>query len=568
MKKIFGCVYFKMNKKLLVMIAIALIVSLTTSTFTYSKSLAITDKIKNNLSAYMSALEKNRNFQGSVLVEKGGKVLLDNAYGMSDVNKKIKNMSKSTFPIGSVTKQFTAMAIMLLQQKGLLNVKNKLSKYIPDFPRGDDITLHNLLTHTSGIPNFPYPSDYAALATGNINVLDVIKLLEKKPLDFEPGSKYSYSNSGYVLLGYIVEKVSKMSLENYFKKYIFTPLKMKNTGVCYKNGKKQYSTNGYSGYLEVLSVDDAPLLNIAFGAGCLYSTVDDLAIWDRALYTEKLVSKKTLSKIFSPYVYIGNSKYYYGYGWIISGSSPIKEVFHDGKTLGASALVSMNLESKLRIIILSNNTLSDLYTFKNTLSDISLGKKYIMPVKQKVISLDSASLDNYIGTYQISPDVKILISKDGNQLNAQLSGQGMYDIYPESVTKFFYKLVDAQITFVFDGNNVIQSLSLRQNGQILTAIKTSNQSRNKIQVDPKIYDSYVGVYELSPGIDLTITKENDKIFAQVTGQQIAEIFPESETSYFYKIVDAQIDFIKDDNGVVTGAVIKQAGKEFNMKKIK
>ncbi len=218
---------------------------------------------------------------------------------MANFEQSIKNTSQTTFPIGSMTKQFTAMAIMQLVEKGMINEQDKISKYIPDFPNGNDITIYNLLTHTSGLVIFNELPGFFTMKPEDLqNIDNVINLFKNKPLNFKPGTKFEYCNSDYLLLGYIVEKVIKMSYEDYLQKNIFKPLNMNDTGVSYKGKEKMYNSNGYSGYLDVFPVSDEIVLDGVHGAGELYSTTEDIYRWNRALNTDKLVNKATMGKYF------------------------------------------------------------------------------------------------------------------------------------------------------------------------------------------------------------------------------------------------------------------------------
>lgn len=550
------------KRSFLILVILSLAISLCSSCNPIQEN----NEVVSNLNKYMAALEENTRFQGVALVEKDGKVLIHEAYGMSDANGKIKNSRDTTFLIGSVTKQFTAMAILQLQEKGLLNVYDKLSKYIPDYPRGSEITLYNLLTHTSGIAEI----DLFVLKSKEIKLENVINSIKDKPMDSEPGEKWSYNNSGYILLGYIIEKVSNLSLEEYLKKYFFTPLEMTNTGVCYKNGKKMYAALGYSGYLEIEPVNDKDLMEMAFGAGYLYSTANDLLKWCKGILEERLVRKKTLEQIFNTCENTGDSNYY-GFGWFVSQKDQSKEVYHGGNTPGFTSIISMDLERKQKIIILSNKGFLDVDSIKNNLKEIISGKNISLPTKRKEIKISSEKYDQYIGTYQFNINQNIVILKDGSNLFAQFIGQGRTAIYPESENKFFFKKIDAEITFYRDGKDEIQSLELLQNGKNTTALKIddSTEAINAAKVDPAIYQKYVGDYGISQDFKMSITCQNNRIFAQVTGQQKIEIFPESETQYFYIVlgVKTTITFKFDDKDTLTGAVAAAAGHEYNLKKL-
>ncbi|MCX7923965.1 MAG: serine hydrolase [Clostridia bacterium] len=522
--------------------------------------------LSSKLDEYLQALEKYKNFHGSVLVAKDGKVLLDKGYGKADFEQNIKINQQTKLAIGSVTKQFTAMAVMQLHEKGLLDVNDKLSKYFPDYPRGSEITIHHLLTHTSGIANYTdYPANYELKQTDEETIISTFKNL---PLNFEPGTNWAYSNSGYLLLGYIVEKVSGMSYEDYLDKNIFQPLGMKRTGICYNGDDKLYQAVPYQGYLEVIPIDDAPLLKIAHGAGNLYSTVEDLYRWDRALYTEKLVSKKTMDMILTPYMDtpLGGA---YGYGWLISTGKFGKEVAHSGGTLGFSAYLLRCIEQDLVVTILVNNQAASVSTISNTLRDIVMGEKYELPTEHKIAIVNPAVYDSYVGKYQLDIGGNVEIAKENNKLYILFDGQQKAQMFPESETKYFLKVVDSQITFIKNDKGEVYELEMLVAGTSVKAKNLKYKAERKIaQVDPKVYDSYVGEYELMPGFIITITKENNSIYARATGQEKFEVYPESETKYFYKVVDAQITFVKNDKGEVTGVILHQMGRDMEAKKIK
>ena len=418
---------------------------------------------------YVKAKAKNNQFSGAVLVAKGGKVLLSKGYGMANYELDVANTPQTKFRLGSITKQFTALAIMQLQEKGLLSVDDPVTKYFPDYKIAEKVTIHHLLTHTSGIHNFTSDAEYMQMMTLNSPPEKTIARFKEKPLDFAPGEKWSYSNSGYILLGAIIEKVSGKSYETYLKENIFQPLNMVNTGydhseVIIKNRASGYQM-GKNGMVNASYLD----MSIPYSAGSLYSTVEDLYLWDRALYTEKLLKRTTLEKIFTPF------KNDYGYGWAIEEQNGHKRISHNGGINGFSTQINRYVNDDACVIVLSNLASGLVGKITNDLGAIALGEK---PVEAK--------------------------------------------------------------------------------------------ARTEIKVDPKVYDSYVGQYELMPGLVITITKEEGHLFGQATGpgQGKFELFPETEKDYFLKVVDAQITFIKNDKGEVTQLVLHQGGGEMSGKRIK
>ncbi len=525
--------------------------------------------LHNQLDNYLMALEKHHNFHGSVLVAKDGKVLLNQGYGYGDFSQLTKNKSQTEFAIGSVTKQFTAMAIMQLYKRGLLKVEDPISNYFPDFPNGDKITIHHLLTHTSGLVNYTDLAEAYELSLKEQNPAGILNLIKDKPLQFQPGSTFLYNNTGYLLLSMIVEKVSGMSYEAFLKENIFAPLNMNNIGLSYGEDNKTHDATAYTGYLEVIPVDDEPLLRIAYGAGSLYATTEDLYRWDRALNTEQLVKKETLEKMFTGHVAapgLGE----YAYGWMVDDKDLGSVQFHNGLTFGFSSNFARYIDQGLTIIVLTNNRGFDTMGLTDTLAAIASNQAYEMPKPKKEIEIaDKTRYDGYAGKYSMGSGVDITITRVDDKLFAQVTGDGTYEIYPEAENKFFYKVVNANITFITNEEGEATKLLFEQNGQKIVAQNEKfKEEKVPADIDPALYDQYVGVYELFPGFNLTITKDNDGIYAMATGQTVFEIFPESETEYFYRAVDAQITFVKNDKGQVTGLVLHQNGQDMPGNKIK
>lgn len=525
-------------------------------------------EISNKLDEYMNALVKNENFHGSVLVADGENILLNKGYGFADFEQNTVNTSQTKFAIGSVTKQFTAMAIMQLSEKGLINVEDKLSKYLPDFPNGDLITIHDLLVHSSGLVGFTDVPTFSALDSDIIKPTDMLNLIKDMPLMFEPGETFSYSNTNYLLLGIIVEQLSNMSYEDYLEKNIFKPLNMNDTGVSYGKDSKIHDATAYTGYLEVAPIDDEILLSRAYGAGAMYSTVEDLYRWANALDTEKIVKKDTMDKILSEYISIlGHDSY--GYGWMLGDTPAGKFIYHGGNTLGFTANIGKYLDLDLSIIILSNNAYYDVGELNDVLTAIIRGEDYEMPEPVVETKIEDPEIyDKYVGKYDFIPGTTVDIFRDEDKLYAQLTGQGAFEIFPKTDVSFFAKVVDLEIEFIVE-EDIATGLNLTQLGMEFYSPRSgTKEEREILDIDPSIYDDYVGEYELAPGAKITIIREEDSLYAQVTGQDKYEIFPASESEFFYKIVDAEIKFVKNDKDKVIHLIFQQIGQEITCKKIK
>ena len=329
--------------------------------------------IESKVDEYIDAYLKMGNFSGSILIAREGKILLSKGYGMANFEHDVPNTAQTKFRLGSITKQFTAMAIMQLQEKGLLNVDDPIKKYIPDYPNGERITIHHLLTHTSGIPNLTSFPDYRRTMMIPSPVEKTIERFKDKPLEFTPGEKLKYSNSGYILLGYIIEKVSGKSYEAYLKENIFQPLNMVNTGYDHHSTLLKHRAAGYA--LTDKGLINAPYndMSIPHGAGALYSTVEDLYLWDRALYTEKLVKKGSLNKMFTPF------KENYGYGWVITSLFNHKRIGHGGRIVGFSTSISRYIDDDVFIVVLSNIANAPIEKISEDLAAIVFGEECELP---------------------------------------------------------------------------------------------------------------------------------------------------------------------------------------------
>ena len=421
--------------------------------------------IESKVDEYIGAYLKMERFSGSVLIAKDEEILLKKGYGMANYEHDVPNTPYTKFRLGSITKQFTSMSIMQLQEKGLLNVNDPIKKYITDYPDGEKITIHHLLTHTSGIPNFTSFPNYRETMMLLSPAEKTIERFKDKPLEFMPGEKYKYSNSGYILLGNIIEKVSKKSYEEYLKENIFHPLNMINTGYDHHSPLMRHRASGYSsssdGLINVPYID----MSIPHGAGALYSTVEDLYIWDRALYTEKLVSKSSLERIFTPF------KENYGYGWQITESFNHKHISHGGGINGFRTYISRYVDDDVCIIVLSNFEHSPTQKISNDLAAIVFGENYELPKERKAIKVDPKIYDAYVGQYEFSPEFIAMITKENNSLFIQATGQPKFEIFPESKDKFFLKAFDAQISFIMNDKGEVTQLILHQDGKDMPAKK-------------------------------------------------------------------------------------------------
>jgi CubicO group peptidase (beta-lactamase class C family) len=335
---------------------------------------------------YMNAAVKFDKFSGSILIARNGLPVVTRSYGMANQELKVPNTPKTVFQIGSVSKQFTAMAIMQLQERGKLNVNDSICKYLEDCPAAwQPITIHHLLTHTSGIKGFSTLPDW----DDRISVLPYtrtgfVKEFRDLPLEFAPGEKYTYSNSGYYLLGLIIERASGKSYREFLSENIFVPLGMKSSSYNEHPALVPNRATGY--YWELDSFISAPNENLAlsFASSGIYTTVEDLLLWDKALYTEKLVSRKSLNEIFTPFTKGApeGDQYSYGYGWNIGKKFDRPSTSHSGRHNGFKAYIIRFPSERVTVLVQGNSDRANATRTATNLAAIVFGAPYKLPIPQ------------------------------------------------------------------------------------------------------------------------------------------------------------------------------------------
>jgi CubicO group peptidase (beta-lactamase class C family) len=305
-----------------------------------------TSLLGRSIDRYLTELVDAKLFQGVVLVARDGQVLISKGYGFADAGRGIPNTTRTRFRLASLTKQFTAMAIMILQSRGKLDVQDSVCTYIDDCPDAwRPIMIHNLLTHTSGLPNYTDFASYDLTQAQPTTPAELVARFRDLPLLFAPGTDYVYGNSDYVLLGLIIERASGQSYADFMHDAIFEPLRMRDTGVDHNAGTIVGAAIGYRTVGE-----PAPFLDTStlFSAGALYSTVEDMYRWDQALYTTKLVPKPLLNAMWTPF------SHDYGYGWRISNVAGHRKIHHPGLMDGFANAIARYPDDNVTIIVLSN----------------------------------------------------------------------------------------------------------------------------------------------------------------------------------------------------------------------
>lgn len=417
------------------------------------------EQISAKADEYMAAAEKIDKFSGTILIARNGKPVVSKGYGMANYEWGIANTPQTVFRLGSITKQFTAAAVMLLQERGKLSVNDAVCKYVAECPAAwEPITIKQLLSHTSGIPNYTAFPDFAAKAIMPIPTAELLAQYRSKPLDFTPGEKYSYSNSGYHLLGLIIEKASGKGYADFLQENIFGPLGMTQTGYDSHESLIKWRANGYArkgeGFVNAAYMD----MLLPYAAGALYSTTGDLLIWDQALLTEKLLKRASLTEMYTPVK--GNC----AFGWNVGKRGSRTAISHGGAIYGFATQISRFPDDRVTVVVLSNVQGSSPGAVANNLAAAAFGEPVNMPVERKAISLPSQTLDKYVGEYQLLQNVTVTILNQGGKLFMRLTGQPDLEMFAESEKDFFLKVVDAQIKFEVDATGKTARLIFKQGG--------------------------------------------------------------------------------------------------------
>ncbi len=407
-----------------------------------------------------------KRFMGSVLVAQNDQVLLDNGYGYANLEWQIPDSPQAKFRLGSITKQFTAACILLLEERGKLKTDDPVKKYMPDAPAAwDKITIYNLLTHTSGIPSFTGFPDYRSTEAQPTTPEKLVARFRDKPLDFQPGEKWNYSNSGYVLLGYLVEKISGQSYKDFVQENIFKPLGMNDSGYDSNSAIILHRAYGYApgpdGPVNAGYID----MSIPFSAGALYSTTHDLLRWEQGLFGGKLLSAGSLKKMITPF------KQDYACGLGVRTVRGHTEIDHGGGIEGFNTELAYYPDDKLTIVVLANLNGDAPESIANQLAAVMHGEKVVLPSERKAITVPAGILEKYVGTYEIAPTFSIAITLEGGQLMAQATNQPKFPLFAESETMFFLKVVDAQVEFFKDDKGNVTHLVLHQGGHDATGTK-------------------------------------------------------------------------------------------------
>jgi D-alanyl-D-alanine carboxypeptidase len=526
------------------------------------------DPLAQTLDAMLSKLYPADAPGAAVIAVRDGETLLRKGYGMADLELGVALQPDMVFRIGSMTKQFTAVAVLMLAEEGKLAVSDPITKLLPDYPTGGKtITIEQLLTHTSGIKSYTDMPDFLANMRKDYTVAALIDHFKSEPPDFAPGERYQYDNSGYFLLGAIIEKASGTSYEAFLKQRIFDVVGMTQTSLDSSSRVIPRRARGYQKEGDVWKNADWISMTQPYAAGAIVSTVDDLAKWDAALYTGKLLRAETLRQAMTPHTLASGKPIEYGYGWQPGQWQGFTVIQHGG---GINGFVSMGVrvpERKVYVAVLSNR-IADPFPFPvaQRIASYLVGKPWL----PKRVEVAQATLAGYVGVYAAEPKDTWTVTTENGRLYTQPGGGQKGEALPMSESEFFYEGSLDRLGFERDAEGKVVAL-VRQGfgGAPVRFARTAEapKVRKEVPLTAAQLERCVGRYELMPGFVLAVTRDGQRLFSQATGQPSVEIFPESETEFFLKVVDAQLSFEIDGAGPAKGLVLHQGGRDLAAKRL-
>jgi len=542
---------------------------------------------------YLTRANQYKQFNGAALVAENGKVVYKKGLGLANMEWNIANEADTKFRIGSITKQFTSMLILQLVEAGKLKLDGKLSEYLPDYRKdvGDKVTIHHLLTHTSGIPSYTgLPKFFEDVSRDPYTPAEFVKKYTSGDLEFEPGAKFRYNNSGYFLLGAIIEKLHGKPYEQVLKENIFVPLGMKNSGFDHHDAILSKRASGYqktpAGYTNAPYLD----MSIPYAAGSLYSTVEDLYLWDQALYGDKLISAASKELMFKPF--LDN----YAYGWGITkvtlgGSKEVvNSIQHSGGINGFNTIIVRYPAQKHLIVLLDNTSQGgNLGRIGRDLTGIlynqpfELPKQSIAEALMKTISERNdvaAAVRQYRELKATGSAAYNFNEMELNMLGYQLLGAKKMkeaieifklnvEAYPQAANPYD-SLGEAYMTMgerALALQNYKKALELDpKNANAAAVIKTLEMPASNVPVS---LDAYVGQYDV-PGLGmLDIAKEGDKLVGAPSGETKIAMTPQGGDRFFVPGPNVTLTFVKDDKGQVTHLMARMRdGREMQAKKVK
>ena len=506
----------------------------------------------------------------SVLVSKKGNIIYHKASGMANLELGVPMQIDNVSRIGSITKQFTAVAILQLMEQGKLRLQDEITQFIPGYPtQGHKITIEHLLTHTSGILDFTGIKNNAERSVIDYTPVQMIDYFKDQPLRFAPGTKWEYSNSGYFLLGYIIEKITGNTYGKYLEENFFRPLGMKHSFYANDSSIIKNRATGYTFNRSNKSFENARYISMTqpYAAGSIQSTVEDLFIWNQAVQANKLISKETLKRAMTRYKLTDSIETNYGYGWRLGYNLESPTAWHGGLINGSMSVATYLPKEEVFIAVLTNCDCKSPIGVAEKLAALAAGKN----IDHTPISLEDTLLRDYTGIYENAKGQERVISITDKGLSFQAGKGPKSTIYSFEKDKFFFK-EDPMTTLAFSRNksNNVDRLIIhtRTENEVWSKTGKSITTPVEIKVSADILQTYVGEYEINPHFKFAITLEENRLYLEAPGQGKVEIFAEADNKFYLKENGAQLEFIKDESGKIIKSILTQGGRQTDATKVK
>ena len=548
-------------------------------------------KIDEVVTAFHDAGQLN----GSVLVAENGEVIYERGVGWANVAWEIPNTADTKHRIGSVTKQFTSALVLQLVEEGRIDLQAPIRTYLPGYPepQGSKVTVHHLLNHTSGIPSYTGLPDFGDRMRDPYEPDELIAVVSSMPLEFEPGTDWAYNNSGYFLLGRILEKVTGEDYADLLRERLLAPLGMDDSGYDDYAGIESREAEGYrntlSGFEHAAYLDTS----LPYAAGMMYSTVRDLFRWDRALYD----GATPFGEMATKELWFTPGLQDYAYGWHVAETRigddgpSVRVIEHGGGINGFSTAFRRYPENGNTVIVIDNAEGNS-----GAVADQIARVLYDQPVEAPrpeiarvlLSTFEEQGADAGIAEYRRlrgeAPDAYDFSEPQLNRLG--------YHFLEKGDTGTAIAVFGLNVEQYPDAFNTYDSLgeAYREAGQIDLAIENYRRS---VELNPgnangrralaemgvqleeaegltlpvETLERYVGDYEIQPGFVLTVTREGTRLFTQATGQPRFEIFAQSETRFYVKEFPAQLEFVVEGEGPAGSVVLFQGGRETPAKRV-
>jgi D-alanyl-D-alanine-carboxypeptidase/D-alanyl-D-alanine-endopeptidase len=507
-----------------------------------------------------------------VIEPKGRRIV---SVGKLDSGDKRTLNGDTVFEIGSMSKVFTSLLLMDMVQKGEVSLTDPVAKFLPATAKipernGKKITLQDLSTQSSGLPRMPNnfnPKDMTN-PYADYSVEQMYQFLSGYTLTRDIGEKYEYSNLGVGLLGHALALRAGMSYEALVKARITGPLEMTSTSITLTPDEKARFAVGHDGDLHAVSAWDIPTLA---GAGALRSTANDMLTFLSANlgYTKTPLAPAMAAEI-SIRRPTGTPGMEIAYAWHVITKDGKSIIWHNGGTGGFRTFMGFDPETRVGVVALANvSNAEGVDDIGRHLLNASFPLANFDKKERKAVPVDTKLFDGYVGRYEMDPKFILSITRDGDHLYGQATGQGRFEIFPESEKEYFAKVTDLQISFHTGADGKATELVVHQGAENTPAkrLEGAPVTRKEMAVDPAVLEKYTGKYQIAPSMSMTITRDGGRLFTQITGQQPFELFAESAKEFFLKEVDAQLTFRTDEQGNATEVVLHQAGRDMPWKRV-